>query len=305
VRAYRNKFGIPHVAAAMLPALDPARIHGALLGCAIGDALAMPLEGLSHQNVRTYYRGIRDFRPDEKRGDLAAGQWTGRTQALLALSRAENTRGVLPSIRDMRRAGSAPPAGLLITAAGALGVRWGIDDWMPEVAAANLRTAYAGIQAPLAASFGHALAVRTLLRSDASTLDGIAFVEQVAEATAWAEDHFSTDDRCSTRLTRLAQHLDLFPLDLQDLCGGTGAAPDEAWPFAVAMLARQPGLVEASLLSAINVGGDAPTVGACLGTLLGALHGVDGFPPRWRTDVEGAEMIAAAAGACACSRAMA
>lgn len=287
----------------MPPTLDPTRVRGALLGAAIGDALGMPLEGLSHQNVRTYYRGIRDFRADEKRGDLQAGEWTGRTQALLALLEA---RQMPFSSLALRRGDAAlPPAGVVITAAGALGVLWAVDEWMPEMAAQRVRRAFAGVPAPLAAAFGHALAVRVMLRADPGSFEGRSFVEQVAEATAWAEQWFQADTRCSERLALLAPNLDQFPLDLQDLAGGTGAAADEAWPFAVAMAARQPGLVEATMLSAINVGGDAPTVGACLGTLLGALHGADCFPPRWRTEVADAGSIAAAADGCTGPRAMA
>ena len=74
------------------PAPTPARLRdrlvGALLGSAIGDALGMPVEGLSHPNVRTYYRGIKEMRADEKRGDLAAGQYTADTQRARALARA-------------------------------------------------------------------------------------------------------------------------------------------------------------------------------------------------------------------------
>ena len=64
------------------------RIRGVLLGLAIGDALGMPIEGLSHPNVRTYYKGIKGFRADEKRGELEAGQWTADTQNALALAAA-------------------------------------------------------------------------------------------------------------------------------------------------------------------------------------------------------------------------
>ena len=42
-------------------------ILGALLGTAVGDALGMPIEGLSHQNVRTYYKGIKEYRDDDQR----------------------------------------------------------------------------------------------------------------------------------------------------------------------------------------------------------------------------------------------
>ena len=67
--------------------LDPDRVLGTLLGTAVGDALGMPIDGLSHQNVRTYYKGIKAYRADEHRRDLGAGQWTALTQRMFALVR--------------------------------------------------------------------------------------------------------------------------------------------------------------------------------------------------------------------------
>ncbi len=64
--------------------LAPDRRQGILLGTRLGDALGMPLDGLSHQNVRLYYRGVKGLAADEKRG-IAAGTGTALTQALGAL----------------------------------------------------------------------------------------------------------------------------------------------------------------------------------------------------------------------------
>jgi ADP-ribosylglycohydrolase len=52
------------------------------------------------------------------------------------------------------------------------------------------------------------------------------------------------------------------------------------------MFARRPHLLENSLLSGINVGGDADTTGAMMGALFGALHGWEAFPDEWREGLE-------------------
>jgi ADP-ribosyl-[dinitrogen reductase] hydrolase len=44
---------------------------------------------------------------------------------------------------------------------------------------------------------------------------------------------------------------------------------------------------EQAVLSAVNLGGDADTVGACTGALAGAYWGLDAIPERWRRDLEG------------------
>ena len=46
---------------------------------------------------------------------------------------------------------------------------------------------------------------------------------------------------------------------------------------------------EQAVLSAINLGGDADTVGACTGALAGAYWGLEAIPLRWRQDLEGYE----------------
>jgi ADP-ribosyl-[dinitrogen reductase] hydrolase len=49
--------------------------------------------------------------------------------------------------------------------------------------------------------------------------------------------------------------------------------------------------LENAVLSAINLGGDADTVGACTGALAGAWWGVEAIPERWRRDLEGYDEI--------------
>jgi ADP-ribosyl-[dinitrogen reductase] hydrolase len=50
--------------------------------------------------------------------------------------------------------------------------------------------------------------------------------------------------------------------------------------------------LEGAIISAINLGGDADTVGACCGALAGAYWGVGAIPQRWLADLEGkAELI--------------
>ncbi len=80
--------------------LDHDHILGALLSTAVGDALGMPIDGLSHQNVRTYYKGIKGYRADEHRRDLGAGQWTAHTQRTFSIARAFVSETPETPIRD-------------------------------------------------------------------------------------------------------------------------------------------------------------------------------------------------------------
>ena len=44
---------------------------------------------------------------------------------------------------------------------------------------------------------------------------------------------------------------------------------------------------EEALVTAVNLGGDADTVGACCGALAGACWGMEAIPERWIRDLEG------------------
>lgn len=314
----------------MLP-ISVDRTIGALLGTAVGDALGMPVEGLSHANVRTYYNGIKAYRADDQRGDLAEGQWTDDTQFTFALVRLltkvpepdtwpERLAEAYVALRpDARRWGPTTQTAVERLADGVpwqeagvarqptdgaamrvapLGVWWAATGAPRDDAFAAIRPVLAVTHchpAAVAAGFGQAFAVRSALGLTVDAFETDAFWADLVETTAWAENRLDDDARVSTRLHRLAGHLDEFPLDLRDLCDGAGVRADEAWPFAVAMFARAPHLVENTLLSAINVGGDADTTGAMLGALLGALHGWSAFPDDWRHGLEARDELEAQA----------
>jgi ADP-ribosyl-[dinitrogen reductase] hydrolase len=313
-------------------ACSPDRILGTCLGTAVGDALGMPIEGISHQNVRTYYKGIKEFRADEQRKDLDAGQWTDDTQMTFALVRAmsgapdpadwpRHAAEQYVALRDEARrwgpttsaavdklaegvppeeSGSAEQAtnGAAMRAA-PLGIWWACTEATTEEAWSAIEPVLSITHrhpAAVAAGFGQAFAVKHALGASVETFDPTDFWQRLTEATQFAEaqqaddpqadDASGVDDRVSDRLVRLRAHLDEFPLDLRDLCGGAGAFADEAWPYACAMFARRPHLLENTLLSSINVGGDADTHGAILGALLGALHGWSAFPEAWHEGLE-------------------
>src|SRR5690606_14691231 len=149
--------------------LDRDRILGALLGTAVGDALGMPVDGLSHQNIRTYYKGIKGYRADEHRRDLGAGQWTGHTQRMFALVRALATApagaatagphpGLLP---EVRRASVPAPSVAVATAVAPFGTWWAIREGKPGHMLVAIASAFRAVRsgAPArAAAFGQAVA---------------------------------------------------------------------------------------------------------------------------------------------------
>ena len=308
--------------------VPPDRIVGSLMGTAVGDALGMPIEGLSHSYVRTYYKGIKEYRDDDQRGDLDAGQWTDDTQMTFALVRALTDTSdpadwpaaaaeTYVALRtDARRWGQTSTAAIDRLANGTPPTEAGTPDRDSDGAAmraaplgawwaatdADRDTAFAAVRAvlsvthrhpaALAAGWGQAAAVKHCLRLDTvEAFERDAFWTTLVEETTWAEEQLGGDHRVSERLQDLAPIIDSFPLDLRDACDGVGVRADEAWPFAVAMVARRPHLLENTLLSGINVGGDADTTGAMMGAMLGALHGWAAFPAEWKEGLEDTDRL--------------
>ena len=306
------------------------KIIGTLLGGAVGDALGMPVEGLSHQNVRTFYRGIKGYTDDEQRRDLHAGQWTDDTQLTFAVAtalmnasglretQARLANGYVELLPEARRWGgmtraaverlargvswrdsgeaSEPTNGAAMRAA-PLGVWWAITGAAQQEAWDFITSLFRITHLhPMAAAagFGQAFAVSYTLGHTVDTFDVGAFWNELLSVVQWAEEMMEVSGGpLSARLTVLGEHLADFPLDLLDLCNGAGIYADESWPFAVAMFARNPGLLEGTLLSTINAGGDADTTGSMVGSLLGALHGWAAFPAAWQTGLEAGNVLEA------------
>ena len=314
-----------HLPSSIFPIMDRDRVLGALLGAAVGDALGMPVDGLSHQNVRLYYKGIKGYRDDEKRLDLRSGQWTIHTQRIFAYARVltryaptlsfaadgwdwEIEDGLFLELAQERRLRRAEHEGdrydtvTAVVAAVPFGV-WGAARGADPEALAGFTFGVMNANfshTALRAAMGMAEAVRLALGAGSPPLDGgagrgaydaVRFMGGVVDVVASAEEENEPFTPISNRLRDLVFHLDEYPLDLQDRCNGTGDVVDEAFPFAVAMAARGPDRVEATLLSAVNVGGAASAVGAMTGALLGAFNGWSAFPAAWREGLEDAERL--------------
>ncbi len=286
------------------------RLAGALLGAAVGDALGMPVEGLSHPNVRTYYKGIKEMRADEKRGDLGVGQGTADTQRARALARAlasapadgpdavrEAFVAELAAGGGLRRPDIAPGGSASAAACAApLGVQARLRGLGDLAIARWAGLLLAGVDPNPVATVGAAAVVAALREALAPVLPadvGPHLLRSAHAAALTAERLLPAPPRVSDRLAAVSHHLAAVPLDLHDAAGGSGSAADQAVPFALAMVARAPDLPEATLLSAVNVGGDAAAVGSIVGALLGALHGASAFPPAWLDALEDADAIRA------------
>lgn len=292
------------------------RLVGALVGAAVGDALGMPVEGVSHSHVRLYYKGIRAMTADTQRRDLGAGQGTADTQRMRALARALASAPAdapaevavafaseLSALGALRRPDVAPAGSSSAAACAApLGVQARLRGLADLAATRWVGLLLAPVDAHPAANVAATAVVAAIREALAPVVPadpGAALLGAARHAAQTAERLLGTPSRVSLALDRAALHLREVPLDLHDALGGASSAADGAAVFAVAMAARGPGIPEATLLSAINAGGDTSAVGAITGALLGALHGTAIWPDEWLDALEDADAVRAEAHALA------
>lgn len=68
---------------------------------------------------------------------------------------------------------------------------------------------------------------------------------------------------------------------------GSGAYLLETIPFVLFVLAKYSHNPEEALVKAVSYSKDSDTIGAIVGSALGALHGIEAFPDRWIRNLTG------------------
>lgn len=306
------------------------RARGAMLGAAIGDALGRPVEWRTPDQIRQRHGEIREFRLLPSPGGSRVGSYSGDTKMMLqtaeALLEADQThpaafaahliRGIrsrrtmanaareavvrLADGRPWHRAG-VPSAGDGATVrATAVGLRHANDLEALRAAAARNTVVTHAHQLAVAAGIVQAYAVARLARTDASTLDPIAFLDELA-------DVLGADFADTGGVERRADR-DLGHVRLADRIREVGDLLDAPWLEAMAHIRNGAFVLEAlpaalwfflahrddpteAIVRAVNAGYDADTVAALTGALAGALHGATGLPAHLRDEVEGSERI--------------
>lgn len=307
-------------AGAAAPLAD--RFVGCLLGCAIGDALGMPAEGMSRREIEAAYGELRDFAPCPT-GALGAGQYTDDTQMMLCIAEqiAEDgefdpgatSRRFVKWYYDLPRR----PGRACISACHRLieGVPWQESGGREEAGCgAAMRVMPVGLRylgdltalrraAAESAVITHrdsravagAVAVAyavALAASAAGGVEGGVFLGEVAEFVG------AMNEDMGRAIARARSLLKADPAEALAALG-TGGFVMEAVPAALYCFARSPGNAstplragfEASVLLAANAGGDTDTVAAMAGAISGALNGAGSIPPRFCEHVEGAEHL--------------
>jgi ADP-ribosylglycohydrolase len=303
-----------------------SRARGALYGLAIGDALGMPTQMLSREQIRARYGGtLTGFVPAPPGHPIAAGQPAGAVtddteqavllgrllvkgpidphefaNAMVAWERTMAERGSLDLLGpSTKRAVAAVLAGQDPAETGRYGDTNGAA---MRIAPVGIATSGPGlVEAVVAASrvthnTGIALAGAAAVAAVVSAgLDGATFTETLPLALAAARE--AATRGCWVAGADVAARIEwavglvagLSPDEATEqiyTLVGTSLATQESVPAAFAVLAVIPGDPWRACLLAAALGGDCDTIAAMAGAMGGATHGVESFPDEAITVID-------------------
>lgn len=285
-----------------------SRIRGAMYGVAVGDALGAPLEFMDATSIQTQHGTVRDMIGGGWLG-VQPGEVTDDTQMTLAVAYgiAEEPSDPIEAIgRNFVSWVNSRPKDIGATCASSIHRAMNIaedpsspgkDDWFNAAAATHtlmhgksagngslMRTAYVGLYYKDEAEvIQKAKQISRMTHYDEETAADCAVYSTILNRMV-EEAHFRARKQLLIHYAcRATYRKGRYPYELLS-CPGfkprpTGYVVDS---FATALhCIFTTDSFEEAVIKAVNLGGDADTIGAITGGLAGALYGYEAIPERW------------------------
>jgi ADP-ribosylglycohydrolase len=308
----------------MDPRVMKSRFAGAMVGFAVGDALGMPTQFLSREEIRNYYGSpITTFvraHEGHASGSLPPGSYTDETQMMLATAecliecgrmdparQAETLlswyRNTVPQRTPMRAnelACKHLAAGKPWNKSGVFSYGCGAAVRMPPVGLLFYRNKETLMRAALddcqithtdprakSAAVAVAYLIARLVQSTEQCSAGDQVLE-VADCVQAIDADMAALLRWVTQIAHLPPEEALFEI-------GTSSDALEAVPAAVYCFLRHPRHFADAVLIAANAGDASDSMAALTGSFVGAFAGLEAIPGDWREKVEDGDVLAAVA----------
>ena len=308
--------------------MDPqeirSRFTGTIVGFAVGDALGMPAQFLSREQILRYYgKPLEDFtraHAGHASEFLPQGSYTDDTQMMLATAECLIERGgmeparqadallswylnTVPHRTPMRANELACrhlSMGKAWTKSGVFSYGCGAAIRMPPVGLFHFRNPEALVRAALddciithtdprakAGSVAVAYLVARLIQSNEHTPAGDQVLE-IADCVDAIDPDMAAMLRWVTQMVHLPPTEALFEI-------GTSSDALEVVPAATYCFLKHPRNFSQAVLTAVNAGDAADSIAALTGSFVGAFAGLDAIPRPWREAVEDADVLTAVA----------
>ena len=292
------------------------KFKGTLIGCAVGDALGAPVEGMPPEAILEEYGRVTDF-IDARFG---TGRITDDTQMTITLAQSIIELGHLDvvhtgfkfarwmdlserNVKEARGVGKACGEACRRLNSGAGPEESGVDS---AGCGAAMRASPAGLRfyhdldGLRRASIEQARITHTNSEAVAGAV-AVAFVvargitdegdlERASLAGSAAKFVTDIDSSMAARIAGLRDYLDASPEE-GFAYTGTGGYVMETVPAALFAFLRTPYYLEETVVTAVNAGGDTDSIGAIAGAISGSFNGLGALPARWKDNVEGREYI--------------
>lgn len=292
------------------------RFAGALLGTAVGDALGMPVEGWDPADIQARFGTLRDM--IEARS--GRGRYTDDTEMMIALAESLIRSGGVDEA-DLGRS-------FVENCHPERGYGWGTSQVL-ALMRAEVPGREAALRVFPGGSFGNGSAMRVaplglfyfrrteLLRDAAYTQSDVTHAHPLARegsylqalAVAWLAGHEHGSVFCplafTARLGSAVSHetpsfarafglIESFlrkPPPMRQVADRLGhdSRVIRSQPTALYAFLAHAESFEEAVAYAVNLGGDADTLGAMAGALAGAFHGAQAIPRRWLESLENGE----------------
>lgn len=292
------------------------KYKGALLGCAVGDALGAPVEGLPSSEIKSRYGTVREYL-DERFG---AGRITDDTQMTVALAQAiaetgrfdfnhtaakfglwmersdtgmKKARGVglacSTACRRLYEGVDPNESGVYSAGCGAamrvspVGLRY--PDNFSELKKAAVDQARLTHTDPEAIAGAVAVAVAVALGINSrGTVDPARIALDIAESAR------NVNGEMADKIAGLTEYLDR-PVKEGLEYTGNGGYVMETVPCALLAFLKSPKEFEKTVVAAVNAGGDTDSTGAIAGAISGSFNGAANIPGRLLANIEGKEYL--------------
>jgi len=293
-----------------------SKMRGCLIGTAIGDALGMPVEGLNYYQIQKKYGEVNEIMD----GRLPAGSYTDDTQLMIGLAESliekkeinqehiahkfvqiyENYRGYGPVLKQFVQLME-------------LGWEWDkavqkTHNFFSYLNGSAMRVAPIGVfyydnpEEVLRAAYQssdvthihelaregcalQALAISLVIeQKPSSDFDRKTYLRTLQESVS----HKVYKEKLKSVKNLLLKEPDIFEV-IKIL--GNGVEAFNSVPTAIYCFLRYLDSFEKSIIYAVNLGGDADTIGAMTGALSGAYHGIEAIPLKWLDKLEDKDYI--------------
>ncbi len=284
------------------------RFRGAILSLSIGDALGMPVEGLSPDEIRQRFGRVTDFLPSPF-GDLNAGEWTDDTEQTILLAESilektylnpENFAEKLKAWVELGvRIGPTTRKAIQNLAAG---IPWSRSGVYADTCGAAMRVLPIGLVYHFSLELVERYAVISSIvthRSDAAVAGAVAvavatacvcsgmghekLIEEVVERTSDYDELLADKIQYSFDISSL--EVDVAADEL-----GTSMSAWDAVPMAFYCFFSSK-RYEECVLKAVNAGGDTDSIAAMAGGMKGAEVGIEVIPEKWVKKVKDSDYL--------------